>query len=422
MGNWDTHRVINRVCGDQPFRMAAAMIAGFAVLLLACTAAAQRRDPVGQPWPKEPAATETTPSPASDANAQGPVDEVTVYCTFDAATIKPIFDMFTERSAIEIRAVYPIGEQTPASLANQLRAEHQAGKLVADLWISSSFLETMKLSREGMLAPYTSESADRHAGGESWPSELRGAGGDWYGFARRLRVLVYSPDRTSPNDLPQSLSQLTEPRWKAQVAMARPTPDSGALVQLAGLQASPGADWLENWFRGLADNQVQVFDTDELVARAVEEGKVRLGLTSSDAVTRLARGGSPVRMRIIKSAEILAKGEESEDVVTFHPGLTQVTGSIGLVAGAPHRDLAEVLLDFIICNEAAILLEKGPCSSLKVGPQRNDGLQRWCDGAGSAAPRSGVNASVGGFSAATIADHAALAAEAWARVMADPSR
>ena len=72
------------------------------------------------------------------------------------------------------------------------------------------------LKQRGVLAPYKSPNA------EGIPATFKDAEGYWTGFSARIRVIVYNTKLVKPEEAPKSIFDLTDPKWKDQIAIADP--------------------------------------------------------------------------------------------------------------------------------------------------------------------------------------------------------
>lgn len=386
--------------------------------------------PAQSPVPPAPA-TQTPPEaeseepevPQSPARAPEPL---VLYTTLEPAVVNPLLTMFTSRSEIPVRVVFEseLPGAAAGALANRLKAERVAGKATADAWWGLDLLEVQSLSAAGVLAPYESDAAARHAGAgaTSWPAELRATDGSWYGLARRVRVLIYNTDHVSARDLPTDLGKLTDARWKGRTAIANPARGTDALTHLAAIRASQGETAFTDWVRSIAANGPIVGKNEKEVVAAVASGQAHLGLTSSDAAIRAAKAGQPIRMRLVSDWQVIPKGDLVESLVRFSPGLAQLPSGVAVVRGGANAEAAEFLIDFLISNEVAQVLERGPLSTIGLGETSHDGLKRWCDGATGPGRQQRMVLDVSGFSAGKLGENVQPAFETWTNALPSGGR
>ena len=140
--------------------------------------------------------------------------EVTAYVSADRPFSEPIMREYEHRSGVRVSVVYDTEETKSTGLANRLLAEKNRPQ--ADVFWSNEPVRTLVLKSRGVLAPYQSPSSQEIAAAFKDPD------GYWTGFSARLRVIVYNTDKVQANDAPRSIFDLTDPRWKGQVALADP--------------------------------------------------------------------------------------------------------------------------------------------------------------------------------------------------------
>lgn len=398
--------------GRPHWRMALIPFVTLAVLVFGTLpAVAQQASP-------KPAESGQPVDPATEPAPEPPPTPVVLYTTLEPAAVRPILEMFTERSGVPTRAVFEaeLPNARPGALANQLKAERLAGKPRADVWWGADLIEVHHLAASGAFRRFDSDAAARHAGpgATQWPAELRASDGTWYGTARRLRVLAYNTDKVSGRDLPATLDQLTDARWTGRLAMSRPTAGSPALAHLAAIRAAKGESGFTEWLRALAAIKPLLLDSDAEVVRAVADGRAAIGLTTSNVAVAAAKFGQPVRMRLATDRDILPRGVIADGVMRFEPGLAQLPTGVAVVSGSENLDAAELLVDFILSNELSQVLERGPLQAIRLGDCAPEGLQRWCDGATGPGRLPRLVVGLAGFSVQTLAEQVAPAEKAWA--------
>jgi iron(III) transport system substrate-binding protein len=155
--------------------------------------------------------------------------EVVIYISLDEPYARPVLEAFERDTGVRALPVYDTEASKSRGLA--LRIQNEMSHPRADVFWSSEVMQMLSLRQAGTLAAYRSPSA------EGIPARYRDAEGYWTGFAARMRVLVYNTKRVPVP--PRSLLELTDPKWRGQVAMADPlfgttTTEAVALFQVLG--------------------------------------------------------------------------------------------------------------------------------------------------------------------------------------------
>ncbi|MCC6321808.1 MAG: extracellular solute-binding protein [Phycisphaerales bacterium] len=305
------------------------------------------------------------PSPAPAGPRQ-----VVVYCSADAPIAQPVLDAFTKKTGIVVKPVFDTEATKTTGLVNRLLNEHQSGATTADVWWSSEPFGSIRLAQAGVLAPHISGAAENdfaEVAGEGWPLEMRASDGTWYGFARRVRVLIYNTRFVQPDDVPRDLSYLTEAKFKGRVGMARP--EFGTTRGHMAALCSLGSELFRDWLRGVADNGLRLYDGNAGVARAVGSGELWLGLTDSDDALIAQANGWPVAFLAIsnvpaRSWHRRSTGSAGTRQEAFPEGSMQVPCTVAVLQHAPHPAEASLLVDFLLSRECEAMLAAGESHNL----------------------------------------------------------
>jgi len=304
-------------------RIAAYIILALALLLTACAPAPQRETPA-------PAVSQAPAAIESPTNTQGPGDEISgklvIYSGRSEALIQPVIDAF--------RAGYPDVEVllkagSNSEIANALIEEQSNPQ--ADVFITTELFTIQLLSSQGIFQPYLP------AGAEQLPAEFVGSGHQWIGLTRRARVIMYNTDLVSAADAPKSIFDLTDPKWKGQVAAAGST-NGSMQAQIAVMRQLIGEEATEQWLRDLIANQVTFFGGHTDVRKAVGAGEFKLGLVNHYYFYLQQAEGSPVG---------IVFPDQGEGQI----GLITNATAAAVIKGAPNAAAAQAFLDFLVSPE-----------------------------------------------------------------------
>ena len=116
---------------------------------------------------------------------------------------------------------------------------------------------------------------------EDLPEMYRSPRSTWHALASRARVLIVNTELTKDDQLPRSIRDLVDHRWRGRAGMARPLAGTTA-TQAACLFANWGPQAAEQFFLEIKDNHVQLMGSNKQVAVAVGAGQLAFGLTDSD--------------------------------------------------------------------------------------------------------------------------------------------
>ena len=253
--------------------------------------------------------------------------ELVVYTSLDQVFSEPILQDFEKETGIKVKAVYDVEASKTTGLVNRLIAEMDRPK--ADVFWNSEVAQTIILKDKGVLAPYSSPSA------EDIPPKFRDKDDYWTGFAARSRVLIYNTNLLKEADLPKSIFELTGEKWKGKVALAYPLFGTTA-THIAALYSTIGQEKTEAFLKALKDNDVVIVNGNSVSRDVVVEGQLPLGFTDTDDVNVAIQSGKPVKMLF-------------PDVDGI--GTLLIPNTVALVKGAPHSKEAKVFIDYLLSRK-----------------------------------------------------------------------
>jgi iron(III) transport system substrate-binding protein len=269
--------------------------------------------------------------PNTANNASSATKEVTIYVSTDRVFSEPILKAYEQKTGVKVNAVYDTEETKSTGLANKLLAEKNNPQ--ADVFWSNEPVRTLVLKSRGVLAPYTATNAegipvifrDSAKEGESY----------WTGFSARIRVIVYNTKLVKPEEAPKSIHDLTDPKWKAQIAIADPRFGSTSF-HVAALYAELGDEKADEFFRKLKANGVKIVPGNSVVRDLVAKGEVKMGLTDTDDVNVALEDKQPVAM-VLPDRDGM--------------GAALMPNMVSLIAGAPHAEAGKHLIDHLLSAE-----------------------------------------------------------------------
>jgi iron(III) transport system substrate-binding protein len=147
-----------------------------------------------------------------------------------------------------------------------------------------------------------------------------------------MRVIAYNTTTVMPNDAPQSIFDLADPKWKGQVAMADPRFGSTSF-HVAALYALAGDEKMDDFFKRLKANGVRIVDGNSLVRDLVARGDVRVGLTDTDDVNVAVENGQSIAMVLPDRSGL---------------GVPVMPNMVSLIANAPNADQGRKLIDYLL--------------------------------------------------------------------------
>jgi iron(III) transport system substrate-binding protein len=255
-----------------------------------------------------------------DDEAEAAVDEskLVIYSGRQEALVQPVVDDFQAETGIEVSVRYG----NTAQLAAQIIEEGDRTK--ADVYFSQDGGALGALTKHGMLTELPADVL-----GLVDP-RYRADDGSWIGTSARARVIVYDPDQLTEADVPDSVFELTEPQWNGKVGIAPSNASFEAFV--TAMRVLHGEDQARRWLKGMAANDVQLFDNNVLILNAAEDGVIALGLINHyywyeqvaeegleavPARLKFLPGGDPGALVNVAGIGVLATTDREDDAITF---------------------------------------------------------------------------------------------------------
>ena len=206
-------------------------------------------------------------SPAAESSTgTDPGEGLVVYSGRSEELVAPLFALFTEQTGIPVEARF--GDS--AELAAQMLEEGDATP--AQVFFSQDAGALGAVAAEGLLAPLPQGVA------VDVPPQYQSTDGTWTGVTGRARVIAYDAEQVPADAVPTSVLELTDPRWKGQVAIAPTNASFQSFV--TAMRMSLGDAETKAWLEGLVANDVQTYEKNSLILDAVDAGQAQLGLVN----------------------------------------------------------------------------------------------------------------------------------------------
>jgi iron(III) transport system substrate-binding protein len=277
--------------------------------------------------------------------------DVVLYSALDQVHSEPIIRQFERDTGLTVRAVFDVEAVKTIGLVNRLVEE--AGNPKCDVFWNNELVHTVRLKNKGLLAPYKSPSAD------GIPAGFKDPDGYWAGFAARGRVFIVNTEKmkaVEPDEAkwPKSTRDLIDPKWKGQVAMAKPLAGT-TLTHMSILWALKGPDFVKAFWTAYDANSGHVATGNAHVMKVVSDGSFLFGYTDTDDCRKAELDGKPVRMVF-----------PDQDPAGEIPGAVLIPNSIALVKGGPNVENAKKFIDFVLSEKVEAMLAAGPSAQIPV--------------------------------------------------------
>jgi len=252
-------------------------------------------------------------------------ETLTVYSGRTENLIRPILDDFAEETGVDVEVRY--GGSSDLALL----IEQEGDRSPADIFISQSPGAIGFLAEDDRLVEIPEETLDLV------DASYRSSAGTWVGMSGRIRTLVINTDLVDETELPASVLDLTDPRFRGQVAIA---PSNGSFQDfITALRETSGDTAAEEWLAGMAANDAQVYADNTAIVQAVGRGEVPMGLVNHyyNARAKAEDPSLPTENYFFADGDI---------------GSLLLTTAIGVLDTSEDVELADRLVAFMLGEEA----------------------------------------------------------------------
>ena len=254
-------------------------------------------------------------------------EELVVYSARQDHLIKPVFDLYTEKTGTTFKYI----TDSEAPLLARLKAE--GANTPADLLITVDAGNLWQAEQQGVLRAVDSETISANI-----PANYRSAEGQWTGLSLRARTIAYSTERVDPAEL-STYEALADEAWAGRLCLRTSRKvynQSLTATMMESIGVERTTEVLQGWVNNLA---TPAFGDDTALLNAIAAGQCDVGIVNSYYFGRLE------------------KADPSFPVKLFWPnqqdrGVHVNISGAGVTAHAKHPDEAVAFLEWLTTEEA----------------------------------------------------------------------
>jgi iron(III) transport system substrate-binding protein len=255
-------------------------------------------------------------------------------------TDEALYSNFTKSSGIKINLIEG-GED-----ALMERIKNEGPNSPADVFITVDVGRLWRAEQMGLFGAVKSNLLESRI-----PANYRDPEGNWFGFSRRARVIVYNKDALKASDITR-YEDLADPKFKGKICTR-----SGSHVYNLSLMGSMigalGEEKAEAWAKGLVANLARPpkgGDSDQL--RAVAAGECDIAVSNTYYYARMMRSDKPEERKVTEKLGVVWPNQNGRGTHV------NISGG-GMLKHAPHREAAVKFLEYLASNEAQIYFADG---------------------------------------------------------------
>ena len=254
-------------------------------------------------------------------------NEVTVYTTVDQIFSEPILKDFEKETGIKVKAIFDTEETKSTGVLNRIIAEKNNPH--CDVFWSGDPIRAIVLKNRGITTAYDSPIA------KDISENFKDKEHHWIGFSARARVLVYNKKLLKTEDVPKSIFDLLDEKYKGKFAIANPLFGTTSF-HFASWFSTLGDTKAKELLDGFKKNGVLIATSNGDVKKRVLNGEIACGLTDTD--------------------DAFTAMEESKDMgIVFLDqegiGSLVMPNSLSLMKNSPHSANGKKLIDYLLSKE-----------------------------------------------------------------------
>ena len=243
-----------------------------------------------------------------------------IYSAREKGLVEPIIEQFQDATGVNVKVNYG----SNAGLAATIREE--GSNSPADIYFGTDPGQLGAMSSLFTQLPDTILS--------QVPPQVRSREGKWVGISGRARVVVYNTDVLKEADLPDSILDFTDPKWKGRIGWPPGNGSFQAFVTAMRVTLEEGAT--RQWLEGIQANDPKVYPKNTPIVKAVAQGEIDVGFVNHYYLFRF-----------------LEDEGESFAARNHHPkgsdlGAVMLVNGAGILATSKNVDSAKRFLNFML--------------------------------------------------------------------------
>src|SRR5690242_4082426 len=252
---------------------------------------------------------------------------IIAYGSLESNTVEPIIDVFRQRTGLTVE----YWRASATKVMDRALAEQRAGKSVFDVMVNNSgAIQVMK--KEGLFAKYMSPAA------KAFPKEVIDP--DLGPVYRSTPIgIVYNKGALSAGEIPRSLEELPNPKYRGKFVMPDPTQHTTTLQWLASLYKIMGKEKSDKYIRELGAAKPFMVESFAPAAERVSTAETPIAISLIRYTVTYAEKGAPVDY--VRLGKMLSTGQY-----------------LALSKKPNHENGAKAFIDFFLGDESMRILAK----------------------------------------------------------------
>ncbi len=192
--------------------------------------------------------------------------ELIIYSGRSKSLVEPLIEQFEKESGIRVRVRYGDTSQLAVALLEEGR------RSPADVFWAQDGGALGVLSNRNMFTQLPAELI------EKTPELFHSSDRTWVATSGRARVLAYAPARVAPEDLPESIYDLADPKWSNRIGWAPQNASFQTFV--SAMIEMDGREKVKEWLTAIRTNGAKSYRSNVPIIQALAAGEIDVGITN----------------------------------------------------------------------------------------------------------------------------------------------
>jgi iron(III) transport system substrate-binding protein len=258
---------------------------------------------------------------------------ITLYSGQHQQTVNGLVSAFEKQTGITVN----VRNDDEDTLANLIGV--QGSHSPADVFYTENSPALEFLQEKGLLAPVQGSTLART------PAKYNSQAGDWVAVSARVSVLIYNPSLIAKSQLPTSVMQLADPKYRGKLAFGAGETDFQPIV--TSVAKTYGQAATLRWLDGMKSNASHLVPDNETLVNDVNRGQVAFGLINEYYWYRLR-------------AEIGASAMHSQ-LAYFaprDPGYVIDVSGVAVLKSSKHQAAAQKFVAFLVSEQGQNIIAR----------------------------------------------------------------
>ena len=264
---------------------------------------------------------------SKEMNQELTSEELTIYTSRQPQLLEPILENFSEETGIKVNLLSGNAQELMERIAIE------DNESIADIFMTVDAGVLWQAAERGIFSQTKSEVLEANV-----PSYLRDPNGQWFGFSKRARTIVYSSDQYSKSDF-SSYEDLADPKWKGKLCL-RTSKKVYNRSLIASMIDAYGFDKAKEVVAGwVANLTTEVFANDTNALKAVSSGQCGVTIVNTYYLARLLDDPKYDNLKLFWA---------NQDDRGVH---VNISGA-GIVKSSKNKEEAKILLEYLSSEQA----------------------------------------------------------------------